>query len=204
MRGNTCTVLDFHLGYIQNYSLLLYLFLTSLIVISNRTMWISPPDIAMMAVMCGKCDSCWQIVAVTNNSLLRPHINFNNQIKFLTKLWNWLFLSNPDTNFRIFKVVCLQCDLLFAFIFVPASIAASFLFATAPPCHQRFTPNHGSMNRSLWVQGRRFLGRASPRTVVLEHSPDKNVSSEEWNVCRFDAPLLDPWVKLTTGSNKRF
>ena len=60
----------------------------------------------------------------------------------------------------------------FAFIFVRAPNATSFLLVTIPPYHQRFIRNHDSMNR-----GRRFLGRASAGTVVFEHSPGKHASS---------------------------
>ena len=67
----------------------------------------------------------------------------------------------------------------FAFIFVRAPNAASFLFVTVPPYHQRFTRNHDSMNRLSWVHSR----RASAGTVVLEHSSGKHVSSKEWNIC---------------------
>ena len=67
---------------------------------------------------------------------------------------------------------------LFAFIFECAPNAASFLFVTVSPYHQRFTPNHDSMNRLLWVHGRRF----SAGTVVFEHSPGKHVSSEDWKI----------------------
>ena len=135
--------------------------------------------------------------------LIPNSVNLDKSNTFL-KIFFCVYFCTYHSVFKIeyfSRLGALEC---------PMPNATSFFVAV--PVTPAITPNHGSMNRLLWVHSSRFLRRVSVRWVVFEHSTGEHVSLYRPNsetyvqerlyyICLFVSSLLGPCVKLKLGTN---